>query len=130
MEKLKNWTVSKIWGTPYWIVDDDFIWYLDYGNKDWDCVIVEKWFRTDYWSIPRLLWAIFDKTEYNSYIIHDKMYSTQMKYHIGRNEFELISRSEADMILLEGIAYEWAWFFERLFIYLWVRIGGWYSWYF
>ena len=128
MEKLKNWTVTKVWWTPYWIVDKDFIWYLDYGNKDWDCIIVEKWFRTNYGSIPRILWSIFDKTDYNSYIIHDKMYSTRVKYNIDKNIYYTITRSEADMILLEWIAYEWAWFIERLCIYLGVRAGGWYSW--
>ncbi len=130
MLKLKNWTVSKVWWTNYWIVDESFIWYLDYEDKKWWCIIAEKWFKTDYWSVPRILWSIFDKTKYNMYCLHDKMYSTQMKYHIWNKEFELLTRYEADMILLEWIAYEWAGFIERLCIYLWVRIGGFYSWYF
>ena len=130
MEKLKNWTVSKVWWTNYWIVDESFIWYLDYEDKNWWCIIAEKWFRTNYWSVPRILWSVFDKTKYNMYCLHDKMYSTQMKYHIWNKEFALLTRSEADMILLEWIAYEWAWFIERVCIYLWVRAFWWINWYF
>jgi len=127
MKRLKEWTVRKVSGTPFWIVDESFFWIIDYTEKSW-VIIAEKGFVSNYWSIPRLLRFIFDPTRYNSYIIHDKLYEQKMAFNQHTHEYRLVSRAEADKILLEWIAYEWAKFFERLFIYLGVRIGGWIAW--
>jgi hypothetical protein len=54
-------------------VDKKFQWWLDYNNKR-DQAIVEAGFVTDFGSIPRLLWWIFNPTEWISYILHDKLY--------------------------------------------------------
>lgn len=130
MKRLKEGTVRKVSWSKYWIVQESFFWLLDYGEKYWWCVIAEKWFKTDYGSIPRILWWIFNPTKYNIYILHDAMYQEKVKFHIWESEYEVITREEADKILLEWLKYEWAWFIERYCIYIWVRIWWWIAWYF
>jgi len=125
----QNWTLTKQLGNKLWTVDKEFIWYLDYEEKDY-YIKVEKWFTSDFWSIPRLLWFIFDKTKFVSYILHDKLYNN---HRVWREispwvyESKELTRKECDMILLEWLNLEWANIFEKTFIYLWVRIGWWLS---
>lgn len=128
MERLKNWSVEKIGGTSLWRVVTPFLWYIDYEDKEWWVVIAEKDFVFNYWSIPRIFRIFFDPTRYNSYCLHDAMYTDKRMYHIGNDEYTPMTRKEADKILLEWIRYEWAWFFERLLIYLGVRLFGWIAW--
>ncbi len=130
MDKLKNGSVIKISWTSLWEVERSFFWLLDYFDKEQWMIIADKWFKTNYGSIPRLLRPIFDPTRYNSYVLHDAVYTKQMIYSPVCNEWTPITRSQADLCLLEWLAYEGAWFFERLFIYLGVRIGWWVAWYF
>lgn len=104
--------LKKISGTNKWEVAEDFIFYIDYENRDW-LVIIPKWFITDMWSIPRILWIFLNPTKYISYVLHDFICSRIPKYW---------TRKQADIILIEWMNIEWASFFEKLFVYLWVRI--------
>lgn len=130
MKRLKEWNVRKVSWTQYWVVEESFFWLLRYDNPYGWIVTAEKNFVTNYGSIPRILRPFFDPTKYNSYVLHDAMYAHKVKYHQANKEYMLLTRKEADIILLEWIRYEWAWFLERLFIYLGVRIGWWIAWHF
>lgn len=109
----QNWLLMKIPSSDYWVVKKAFYWYIDYKEKDIK-ITVSKWFLTDFWSVPRILWSIFDKTKYISYILHDKMYSKEF--------WIALTRKQADQILLEALHVEGASFIERTLIYIWVRI--------
>jgi len=128
MEKLKNWTVSKISWTSLWKVEKSFYWLIDYYDMDQWMIIANKWFMTNYGSIPRILRPIFDPTRYNSYVLHDSAYGFHRAYSPILKRYSPITRKEADLALLEWLAYEWAGFWERLIIYFWVRVGGWVAW--
>lgn len=83
--------------------------------------IVKKGFITDGASIPSLFKIFFDSFQGNytkSAILHDTLYRTN-----------IINRKEADFLFLEGMRILNVSFFKRFFLYLGVRIGGWYSYY-
>lgn len=128
MQRLKNWTVRKISWTPYFEVVDSFYWLLDYNYQNGFRIIAEKGFRTNYGSIPAIFRIIFDPTRYNSYVIHDEMYTHKRKFHQLTHRYHSLSREEADQILLDGITYEGAGLIERICIYLGVRAFGWIAW--
>jgi len=119
----QNWLLEKIPGSRYWKVQKEFVWYIDYEQKGTkyikyssdirvlNRIIVNKWFKTDFGSIPQFLWIFFDKTKYISYILHD--------YLISKTNIE---RIVCDQVLIDAMALEWAWRIERFFIYIWVRI--------
>jgi len=110
-----NWLLQKVPNSKYWIVCEQFVWYIDYVNKKCP-IIVPIWLETDFASIPKVLHFIFNPTRYISYILHDKlMYDVKEKK---------ITRKEADLILIEALRIEWASVAERICIYIWVRIGA------
>ena len=114
----QNWLVKHIPKSKYWIVEDSFIWYVDYKNKEWK-IEVPKWFKTDFGSIPFFLRCFLNPTKYISYIAHDWCYS---KLNLQYNKIE------SDLILLEALEVEWASFIERYFIFMWVSIFWWIVW--
>jgi hypothetical protein len=119
----KNWLLRKIPRSKYWRVEEEFVWFLDYeSKKEW--VEIHKWFKTDFGSIPKILQNIFNPTKYLAYILHDFLYSKE--WVIRSKNWNIINytRKEADLILLEALRVEWASIFERLFVYLGVRLGG------
>lgn len=109
-----NWLLKKLPNSDYFEVRDEFNWWLDYDNKTHN-IIIPKGFKSNFWSIPRLLRIFFNPTKYISYILHDYLYSHPMLY----------TRKEADLILLEALNVEWASTLEKVLIYFWVRIWGW-----
>lgn len=113
-----NWLLRKIPNTDLFSVWESFIWYMDYESKT-DRIVVKKWFKTNFWSIPRLLRIFFNPTRYVSYILHDRGYSKLNKKY---------SRKEIDLMLLEALYVEWASFIERFSIYYWLRVGWWVAW--
>ena len=105
-----------------------FYWWLDYEKKR-EFVEVPIGFKSDIGSIPRVFWIFFDKTKYISYIMHDYLYSKKWKIQRENklsniNHTRKYTRKEADLIFLESLSVEWAWFIEKICLYLWVRIGG------
>lgn len=128
MSQFKYGTVQKIVWTNLWEVDKPFIWLIDYDKPNGWMVILEKWFRSDYGSFPRPIWWIFDKTRYNSYLVHDRLYATHYIEHLTTGKKKSITRKQADKILIEWLNYEWASTLEKIIIYIWVRIWWWVSW--
>ena len=112
-----NWLLKKISWTKYWIVKEDFIWYVDYIEKKWR-IVVPKWFTTDMASIPRPLWIFLNPTKFIAPILHDYLYTTKE-----------LTRADADLILLEALNIEWANILEKTCYYWGVRIGWWLPYY-
>ena len=111
----KNWLLKKLPRTDLFEVREEFSWWVDYDNK-LNNIMVPKWFKTNFWSIPRTLRVFFSPTKYISYILHDWLYYNSIFF----------TRKEADKILLEALNVEWASKIEKFFIYSGVRIFGWY----
>lgn len=105
-----NWLLRKLPNTKFWVVMEEFYWFVDYQNKT-NKITVPKWFTTDLASIPRILWLFFDKSKFIAPIFHDYLYNSRV-----------VSRKDADLIMLEALNVEWAWFIERNCYYIWVRL--------
>lgn len=73
-----------------------------------------------------MLWIIFDPTEWDSYILHDQLYTDHCVSF--ENIWEEISRQEADEILYHALLDEGCPKWKAISVYLGVRIGGWYKW--
>ena len=114
----QNGTLKKLSWTNYWVVMQEFCWYIDYVNKK-EAVVVEKWFCTDLASIPRILWSVFNKSKFIAPILHDYLYKNKP-----------VSRLDADLIFLEALSVEWANIFEKTCYYWGVRMWWWVSWHF
>ena len=110
-------TLRKISGTNYWEVSEPFVWWLDYEDHSKWCIIVTKGFRTDLWSVPRILWSVFNPTEWLAFVLHDYLYSIKMI------EWEEIERKTADLIMREALVAEWCKNPELFCLYYWVRLG-------
>ena len=78
----QNGGVQKISGTVFWTVNMRFLWYLNYDTRD-TYVEVKEGTRTDFGSIPRWLWWIFNPTAWIAYILHDELYKN--KYVLAKN---------------------------------------------
>ena len=120
----KNGLLKKLPNSDLFEVREEFIYYLDYSTKK-EYVVIPRWFRTNFWSIPRLLRFFFNPVQYISYLLHDYWYSKNAFISIWEYEARDFTRKEADMILLEALNVEWAWWFEKFCIYFWLRIFGW-----
>ena len=119
----QNWLLKKLPNSDLFEVREEFIWYLDYKTKK-EMVIVPRWFRTDFGSIPKSLRFFFNPINYIWYILHDYLYSRTAFISVWEYQGREVTRKEADMILLEALNVEWAWTIEKASIYFWVRIGG------
>jgi len=108
-----NGTLRKIPWSNRWVVQEPFVWYIDYEKKE-RAIIVSAGFGTDFWSIPKILHPIFSSTEYISYILHDYLYD--FWHQLG------VTRKEADKILLEALRVEGMSKVKSMIIYLWVRM--------
>jgi len=109
-----NGTLRKIPGSNRWVVQEPFVWYVDYLNKS-QAIIVPAGFGTDFWSIPMILHPILSPTKYIAYILHDYLYTFWSS--LG------ISRKEADLILAEALMVEWMSRVWMLCVYVGVRVG-------
>jgi len=145
----KNWLVQKIPCTALREIKEEFVRYINYETK-LSYVIVPKGFKTNFWSIPKIVQNIFCPTKYLWYVLHDMLYSLDAKIIISsidkfdqeikklkisfnkkdKNELTVYpSRKIADEILREAIKIEWGGFIERNLIYVAVRIW-WCFWFF
>lgn len=108
----QKWTLEKIEWTNLWKVVKPYRWEI----RNWKVkkVVVDKWFITDFGSVPRPLWIVFNPTEYHSYVLHDYLY---------RNK--LVSRSLSDLSLQIGLLSEGAYWLEAYSIWMGVRLFGW-----
>ena len=120
----KNWLLKKLPNSDLFEVREEFIWYLDYSSKK-EYVVIPRWFRSDFGSIPRVLRFFFNPVQYISYLLHDYGYSKNAFISIWEYKARDFTRKEADIILREALSVEWAWTLEKFCIYIWVRIFGW-----
>lgn len=122
----QNWGVQKISGTSFWNVNIKFVWYLDYQEKNLKVVISEGTI-TDFWSIPRFLWWIFNPTEWISYILHDELYYNK---YVLTKEWQkiIILREQADQILYQALLVEGCNIWSAKIQYIALRCFGWYAW--
>lgn len=82
-------------------------------------VVVPKRRKTDFASIPRLLWWLFPPVGpyLRAALIHDELY----RENHG-------SRAVADAVFLEVMGIDKVPFYQRWPLYLGVRLGGWWFW--
>lgn len=109
---IKKGTLEKIEWTNLWRVVTPYIWEIRNGVKRE--IKVPKGFITDFGSIPRILWLIFNPTEYHSYILHDYLYKNT-----------ILSRKLADTALQIWLLSEGSYWLEAYSVWVWVRIWGW-----
>lgn len=96
---------TKLNNTNKWKLDEDLIFhYWKYDIK------VPKWFITDFWSIPRILWVILNPTEYTAFVLHDYLYTKWTKY----------TKQTADTLLYYFLKKQGASYFYILLIKLWL----------
>jgi len=116
----KVWFLEKINKYDYKITEE-FVWFLNYENKK-EAVIVEKWFITNFWTIP-----FFCKNYLNykslSYVLHDYCYSKEARIILINSWIKInITRYEADIILFNSLWVEWMIIYKRVLIFIFVRI--------
>jgi len=116
-----NWLLKKIPKSNFWEVKEEFYWYIDFENKRGK-IIVPVWFKTNFWSIPRLLRIFFDPTKYIWYIVHDYLYSEEWVIELNDWWETWYTRKESDQILIATLNLESARIIEKFCIYIWVRI--------
>lgn len=82
-------------------------------------ISVPAGFETDLGSIPRIFWNLLPPIgpASQAFVVHDYLYSRQ-----------IISRSDADEVLLRAMFSTGTHWAACWLIYLGVRIGGWYAW--
>ena len=101
-----------------WVIRRDFGYDIgEEGSKD--TIDVPMGFKTDFASVPRLLWSIIPRWgKYgNAAVIHDFLYWMQDR-----------TRAESDRVFLEAMLVLNVSFFMRKLIYYAVRLFGWFAW--
>lgn len=113
----KPLTVTKL-KSGLWKVSVGFKYHVGKKNSK-DVVSVPTGFKTDFASVPRLLWCIFppDGQYTQSAVLHDFLYSKRER-----------KRLECDRIFLESMeVLEVSWWRRRT-IFRAVRLFGWLPW--
>lgn len=89
-----------------------------------EVITVPAWYEFDWASIPRLLWTLvghpMDTMVIRAALVHDYMY-TNMKYQ---------GRKKADDTFLEAMLVSGVRKSKAIIYWLWVRLWGWYVYYF
>lgn len=120
---LRNWTLIKLSWTNLFELDRKFERLIDYENMKGK-IKVKKWFKTDFWSIPKFLRWYFNPTQYLAYILHDNLYSRLYEiYIVDKNEYD-IQRKFADDIMREALKVEGMKKVDRFLIWKWCRWFG------
>lgn len=106
---IQKWTLEKIEWTRKWKVASPYVWEI----RNWQVydIVVPNGFITDFGSIPRLLWILFNPTWYHSYILHDYLY-----------EEWIINRKLSDLSLQIWLLSEGASQYEAYLVYPAVRV--------
>ena len=115
--------VRKIPNSKYWTISSDFVFYIDYLNKDGK-ITVPVWFTTDFGSIPFPMSIFIDPTRCVSYVLHDYLYSWGK---IERLELpdEKPNRTECDNILDMALEVEGMWVVKRKIVRIWLFLFWW-----
>jgi hypothetical protein len=101
-----------------WVIRRDFGYDVEEEGSG-NTINVPIGFKTDFASVPRLLWSIIPRWgKYgNAAVIHDFLYWEQDR-----------AREESDRIFLEAMRVLTVSVFMRTLIYLAVRFLGWFAW--
>ncbi len=110
---LQNWTLIKKINSDFFMVEEEFIWYINYEEQT-EKIIIPKWFMTDLGSIPPLFRPFFNRNKYVAYILHDYLYH---KKHFHRKL--------ADKIFFEALRVEKCPYIKAVLMYVAVRMFGW-----
>ncbi len=133
IELHKNGSLIKEIWTNKFIVDNEFVWYLDFNHKK-EFVVIEKWFETDFASIPRIFLPFFDKNRVSA-ILHDWLFTNKKVffYDLEKN-FEIRERKcwflEANVIYYRALLTEWVSRIEAILQFLGLMVWGWICFYF
>ena len=103
----------------WWQTTREFEFWYDVGKKRYTYVVPDK-FKTDFASIPRLLWPVIGHPagEYaQAAVLHDYLY-----------RFRVTSRSDADAIFLEGMRVLGVGLVRRRAMWAAVRTFGMFAW--
>jgi len=90
-----NGTLRKINSTNRWVVQEPFVWYIDYYDHSKGEVVIPAGYGTDFGTIPRPFQIFFNPTAHLSYVLHDYLY-----------EHQTFSREECDLILVDALLAE------------------------
>jgi hypothetical protein len=131
----KNGLLEKQPNSKYWIVKKSFYFYIDYENKsakyvlyDWymikNKIVVPVWFKTDIWTLFWLARIFMRADQFISFILHDEILTRKINLcKIDDYNYRLI----CDKILINAMRVEWGNIFQMVFVYIWIRIGAYYS---
>lgn len=102
-------------------VEIEFMQSVAYGNlsEEIEIVKVPVGFKTDFASIPRVLWRVMPPVDIHrmAAIVHDWLYSQQV-----------VTRKTADLIFEEAMGVLGVPWWKRKLMYWGVRSGGWVAW--
>lgn len=104
-----------------WINNRTFTYYLN-DSMQWDYIMVPKWFRFDWASIPRLFWIIYPPVEpdtITSACLHDYLFRIKIFWLYKTN-----------LIFLDSLRINWVWKFKRYTMFFWLLCWSWYIRYF
>ena len=90
-----NGTLRKINSTNRWVVQEPFVWYIDYFDHSKGEVVIPAGYGTDFGTIPRPFQIFFNPTAHLAYVLHDYIY-----------EYKKFSREECDLILVDALLVE------------------------
>ena len=109
--------VSKVKG-KYWITERSFIYCIgEEGSQEF--VEVPKGFKTDFASVPKILWNIIppDGNYTQASVLHDFLYFKQM-----------FTREKCDQIFLEAMGVLQVKKWKRNIMFWALRMFGWIGW--
>lgn len=124
----QNWTLWKIVWSEYFEVKEFFQWLINYEKWDEWFVIVPKWFKTDFSSIPKPLRIFFD-TNRVAWILHDFLfqYKTISYYENQEVKTRKCWFFEANYIYYKALRVEWVSRTEAILQFIWLCLWGWYT---
>lgn len=92
-------TLRKTPWSDRFVVQEPFVWEIDYELKNKGKVVVPAWFWTNFWSVPALCRPFFSPTKYISYVLHDYLYTQWSVIEYNDGTTRQATREEADEIL-------------------------------
>jgi hypothetical protein len=115
-------TLRKTPWSDRFVVQEPFVWEIDYEQKNKGKVVVPAWFWTNFGSIPAFFRLFFSPTKYISYVLHDYLYTQWSIIEYNDGTKRIATRKECDEILAESLCVEWMNKVWVLLVYSSVRI--------
>jgi len=118
---IKNWTLKKIIWTKYFIVYEEFSFWMEAYWKKYN-INIPKWFLTDCGSIPPIFFY-FNKSKYISYIMHDFLYNYIWEIILD-GQSKKYNQLESDEILIAWLKTEGMNKIWRIQVLIWLSLFG------